>query len=243
LEKNYTVFVQILDQANHLVGQRDARPLVTTPNWSITKSVADGHGVFIEPGTPPGKHRLIIGLYDSETGQRLPVISRVESGADSGRDFVELGEVEIIRPDIPLPYEAFNIQVPLNRPMLEVTLLGYDLYKLGHRSDPDTPLHPGDALHLVAYWMANQPVQWLEDQLLIQVVTMRGQNSPLFVTRQPSGTDYSIKEWQPGEIIRAQYDLSLNNLEPGTYRLALTLGGSKSSMPQVVALTKPFRVE
>jgi hypothetical protein len=241
VSQNYTVFVQVLDQANHLVGQRDALPLQPLPDWPTGEPVPDGHGVFIEPGTPPGKHKIILGLYNSETGQRLPVKRGREAAA--ARDFIELGEVEIVRPAIPLPYEAFNIQVPLNQQMLGITLLGYDLYKLGHRSSPDTPIRPGDALHVVAYWMPQQPVQWLDDQLFIQVVTLSGQDSPLFVTRQPAGIDYSIKEWPPEEIVRAQYDLVLSNLEPGTYRLALTLGGRKSSMPQVVALTKPFQVE
>ena len=116
------------------------------------------------------------------------------------------------------------MQTALNAPMLEVTLLGYDLYKLGHRSDPATPLHPGDPLHLVLYWRPNQPVRWLEDQLFIQVVTASGSKGLISFTRQPAGIAYPIKDWQPGEIVRAQYDLVLNNLEPGTYRLALTLG-------------------
>ena len=105
------------------------------------------------------------------------------------------------------------------------------------------PLHPGDTVQLVAYWTAQQPVQWLEDQLSIQVVTLSGGESQMVVTRQPAGVDYPIKEWQPGEIIRAQYDLGLANIEPGSYRLALTLGVKQSSMQQIVALTRPFRVE
>lgn len=241
--ENYTVFVQILDQANHLVGQRDAQPLIPASDWPVDEPVTDAHGVFIEPGTPPGKHRLIVGLYNSETGQRLPVSSGDESNEEQGRDFIELTEVDIIPRAVPLPLEAFNIQVPLNTPMLEVTLLGYDLYKGGHRSTPDAPLHPGDPVHLVAYWTSQRPVRWLEDQLFIQVVTNSGRATPIFITRSPAGTDYPIKEWREGEIIRAQYDFFLNNLKPGTYRLALTLNVIETSMQQVVALTGPFRVE
>jgi hypothetical protein len=239
LSEDYTVFGQMLDQADHLVGQRDAQPLFPTSHWPTQEPVIDRHGIFIEPGTPPGKHRLVVGLYQSETGQRLPVMA----GGEPAGDVIELGVVEVVRLMASLPPEAFNIQVPLNAPMLEVTLLGYDLYKLGHRSTPDTPLHSGDPLHLVLYWRANQPIHWLEDQLFIQVVTSSGRESLLSFTRQPAGTNYSIKEWQPGEIVRAQYDLFLSNLEPGTYRLALTIGVRQSSMQQVVALTRPFRVE
>lgn len=234
-DENYMVFVQVLDQANHLVGQRDARPLTPTPQWPAHQPVADAHGVFIEPGTPPGPHRLIIGLYDSQTGQRLPVAE--------GQDFVELAQVEIVRPVTPLPPDAFKMQVTLNQPMLDVTLLGYDLYKLGHRSTPETPLHPGDPVQLVGYWQARKSVRRLQDQLFIQVVTNSGEATPIFVTRQPAGTDYPLPEWQEGEIIRAQYNFFLENLSPGTYRLALTLSGQETSLGRVTALTQPFRVE
>jgi mannosyltransferase len=233
--ENYTVFVQVLDQANHLVGQRDALPLTPMPQWPANQPVTDAHGVFIEPGTPPGPHRLIVGLYDSRTGQRLPVAG--------GQDFVELDEVEIVHPATPLPPEAFKMQVTLNEPMLDVTLLGYDLYKLGHRSTPETPLHPGDPLQLVGYWQAREPMRRLQDQLFIQVVTNNGEATPVFVTRQLAGTDYPLPEWQEGEIVRGQYNFFLENLSPGTYRLALTLSGRETSLGRVTALTKPFRVE
>ncbi len=244
IAENYTVFVQVVDQANHLVGQRDASPSIPSPNWSVATPVIDGHGIFIEPGTPPGPHRLIVGLYDSQTGLRLPVTSGDRTAEESVKEFIELGGVEVARPDMPLPRGAYNIQTALNAPMLEVTLLGYDLYKLGHRSTPDTPLYPGDPLHLVAYWTPTRPVQGLEDQLLIQIVPTKGRESPLLVTHQPAGTPYyPIEAWQPGEIVRAQYDLFLKDIGPGTYRLALTLQVKGSSMEQVTALTKPFWVE
>lgn len=233
--ENYTVFVQVLDQANHLVGQRDAAPLTPTSHWPVNQPIADAHGVFIEPGTPPGPHRLIVGLYDSQTGQRLPVAG--------GQDFVELGQVEVTRPVVPLPATALNIQVTLNTPMREVTLLGYDFYKLGHGSTPETPLHPGDPVQLVVYWLAEQPVRWLQDQLFIQVVTNSGEATPIFITRQPAGTDYPIQQWREGEIIRAQYNFFLDNLPPRTYRLALTLNGPETTAQHVTALTEPFRVE
>jgi hypothetical protein len=241
--EDYTVFVQVLDQANHLVGQRDAQPLTSASKWPVDEAVIDAHGVFIEPGTPPGQHRLILGLYDSDTGQRLPVIVGEESNGDQTRDFIELTEVEIIHQATPLPLEAFNIQVALNTPMLEVTLLGYDLYKLGHRSTPDTPLHPGDPLHLVAYWQAHQPIQQLEDRLSIQVVANSGEATPLSFTYPPAGIDHPLKEWSPGEIIRAQYDFFLNDIKPGIYRLRLTLNTNQTSEYQPVTVTQPFRVE
>jgi hypothetical protein len=127
--------------------------------------------------------------------------------------------------------------------MLGVTLLGYDLYKLGHRSTPETALHPGDPVQLVAYWAAQAQARQLQDQLFIQVVTNNGGNTPIFITRQPAGANYPIQEWREGEIIRAQYNFFLDNLPPGIYRLALTLNGPKTSSQRATAVTKPFQVE
>ena len=235
LTENYTVFVQILDPVNHLVGQRDAQPLMLASTWPVGEPVTDTHGIFIEPGTPPGRHRLIVGLYNSQTGQRLPVLGGTG-------DFVELTTVEIGRRTTPLPPEAFNIQTPLHTSLGEVTLLGYDLYKPGHRSQPDTPLHPGDPVDLTAYWQVNQSATKLTDQLLVNVVTNGGKSTPLSFTYPPAGVNYPIQEWPAGEIIRAQYDFFLSGLEPGTYRLRLTIAATNSSIP-VEAVTSPFQVE
>jgi uncharacterized membrane protein len=232
LAEDYTVFLQVLDQANHVVGQRDAGPLTATSGWSVGQPVIDTHGIFIEPGTPPGKHRLIIGLYSSQTGQRLPVLGR-----EQPVDFVELAKVEVIPPPVPLPLAAFNMQVPMKAPMLNLTLLGYDFYKLGHRSSPDTPLHPGDPVQLVAYWTSRQPAKQPHQQLSIRIVTSYGQATRNSVNYPVAGVDYPVSEWSEGEIIRAQYDFFLSELEPGSYRLGLSVDG------QAEVVTNPFRVE
>ena len=215
LADDYTVFVQVLDPANHLVGQRDAPPLTPSTAWPVAQPVADRHGLFIEPGTPPGPHRLVAGLYNSATGQRLP--------ADTGADFIELGMVEIVQPATLLPPEAFAIQTPLNAPLGGVTLLGYDLYKLGQRSAPDTPLHPGDPLHVTLYWQAGAA----DNQLRIAVESISGRDTGIALEAAPAGVDYPVQAWQPGEIVRGQFDLFLSELEPGAYRLALELGGQR----------------
>ncbi len=228
LADNYTVFAQLLDGANHLVGQRDAPPGLPTTAWPVGVDVPDRHGLFVEPGTPPGPHRLIVGLYHSQAGLRLPVAG--------GGDFVELGRVEVVSPASPLPVQAFDMQQRLDARLGGVTLLGYDLHKLGH--GPQAPLYPGDMLHLVAYWRADQPEPGEADhQLAIQPVTGGGQPLPPVGVYPPAGVDFPIRAWQPGRIIRAQYDLPLTaEMEPGQYRLRLTLGEAEP------VLTGPFEV-
>ena len=237
LGEDYTVFLQVLDQNNHLVGQRDAKPLVPTTEWPIDESIIDTHGIFIEPGTPPGDHRLIIGLYNSQTGQRLPV----NLGQEPDKDFIELDQLEIIRSPVPLPLAAFDIQVPMHESLLGVDFLGYDLYKVGHRSNPDTPLHPGDPVRLVAYWTLHNP-QYMVQWIAIDAVKDDGKRTRLITPSMLVGPNYGTKDWQEGEIVRAQYDIFLTDLEPGVYRLELILYGLTSVDGDSVE-TKPFRVE
>ncbi len=234
LAKNYTVFVQLLDPANHLVGQRDASPLTPTTAWPVGEPVRDAHGLFIEPGTPPGQHRLIVGLYDSATGQRLPLVR--------GGDFIDLTGVEIVRPAGPLPREAFNIQRPFTRQFFGLTLLGYDLYKVGHRSAPETPLHAGDWVQVVAYWRAEQPLEAVSEQLLIQIRPVGEPVALLTETRLLAGVDYPPSKWQVGDIVRAQYSFPLAGLEPGRYEIAFGLAHDGTD-PKRVVLEPPFWIE
>jgi hypothetical protein len=240
LATDYLLFLQLLDQHNHLVGQRDASPAVPTSTWPIRQPISDSHGIFIEPGTPPGQHRLIVGLYDPQTGQRLPV--RKDKQADFLGDFIELTQIELIRPDAPLPVGAFNMQTPARVPMLDLSLLGYDLYKLGHRSTPDAPLYPGDPVQLIIYWRLDNSEQRPRDQLSIQLLTTHGEDTAVRLSAPLAGVDYPIDQWEVGEIVRAQYDLFLNGLEPGFYRFALSVE-SQEAEQQAEFMTKPFQLK
>ena len=210
LDEDYTVFVQLLDEANHLIGQRDAAPPTPTSEWIAGQAITDQHGLYLEPGTPPSPMRLIVGLYNSTTGERLPV-------SGSG-DFTELGTVLGMknRP-APLPAEAFRPQQQLSSPLL----LGYDLYKLGHASQPNAPLQPGDPLHLNLYWRRPQA-----ETVALRLVSRQGD---VITTWQfpVAGVNFPLSEWDADQIIRAQYDMFLSSVPPGRYRLEILLAGAK----------------
>jgi hypothetical protein len=215
LGARYVVFLQALDGANHLAGQRDAEPVISTPDWKPGQPVLDRHGVFIEPGTPPGPYRLIAGLYDAASGQRLPT---------STGDLLELGTITIEKPAVPPPLAALRFRHPAGAEFGPLRLLGYERYKLGHSYDPDTPLHPGDALHLVLYWQAQERphVDW---RLALQVTPVANPATPAAEGVFPvAGLDYPTTQWDPGEVVRAQFDLPLpGDAIPGDYRLNLQL--------------------
>ncbi len=75
MDKDYTVFVQLVG-AQGLLAQQDAQPQngeYPTSFWDPDELVADPFVLRVPPETPAGQYRLIVGMYDLATMQRLPV--------------------------------------------------------------------------------------------------------------------------------------------------------------------------
>jgi hypothetical protein len=86
---NYTVFAQLLDPQNNLVAGFDGPPLdgaYPTSTWLAGQTIIDSRTIPLR-GVPAGEYRLIIGMYDPVTQQRLLT--------PTGADFIELTRVKI----------------------------------------------------------------------------------------------------------------------------------------------------
>jgi hypothetical protein len=59
-----------------------------TSAWALQDKVIDRYELALREGTPPGEYRLLIGMYDLATGQRLPAIS--ENGERLPNDAIPL---------------------------------------------------------------------------------------------------------------------------------------------------------
>ncbi|MDY7040095.1 MAG: glycosyltransferase family 39 protein [Chloroflexota bacterium] len=82
----YKVFVQVLDAQDNIVGQHDGEPgggLHLTINWKPGEQITDNYGVLIRPDTPPGRYRLVVGMYDLLADDRLVVFEGGEPRGDS----------------------------------------------------------------------------------------------------------------------------------------------------------------
>jgi 4-amino-4-deoxy-L-arabinose transferase-like glycosyltransferase len=85
-QKDYKIFLHLLDADDRIVGQHDSAPVggsMPTANWRAGESIADNHGVMVQKGTPPGEYRLVLGMYEPETGERLSVARAGEPTCDS----------------------------------------------------------------------------------------------------------------------------------------------------------------
>jgi hypothetical protein len=95
MDRDYTVFVHLLDQEGELAAQADGPPLdgdYPTSFWAPGETVLDRHVIDVE-GLPSGLYSLRAGLYVLENGERVPV--RDEAGTRLANDVMPLGEVRL----------------------------------------------------------------------------------------------------------------------------------------------------
>jgi len=74
VENDYTVFVHLVDQEGELWGQGDGVPMrgmYPTSAWLPGQLIEDKHLVQVSPDVPPGSYRVLVGLYDPATLERL----------------------------------------------------------------------------------------------------------------------------------------------------------------------------
>jgi hypothetical protein len=92
---SYTVFTHLLDAEEGLWGQMDSIPLrgeAPTTSWVSGEVVADEYDIVVETAAPPGSYTMEIGMYDSDSGQRLPV---TVEGVRLDGDRLLLGQVRV----------------------------------------------------------------------------------------------------------------------------------------------------
>ena len=78
MQTDYTTFVQLLDADNHVVGQIDQQPRrgkAPTSTWLAGETITDTYTLAI-----PARNwqRMVIGIYDGQTGQRLRLSDSVQ---------------------------------------------------------------------------------------------------------------------------------------------------------------------
>lgn len=216
ISDRYKITVQLLNEQNQVVAQRDAEPaggLRPTTEWAPGQVVQDSIGVLVRAGTPPGEYRVILAVYRQADGVRLPVVAE---GARA--DHVVLGQVRVQRPLTPPAPITLGIQHPLQVQFGPLQLLGFDVYKRGFAHAPATPLMPGDILQVSLYWRAERAPGRL---LKVRLELGEGQ---AVIEADPAGEAYPTTLWMTGEVVRGDHDMLLpSDLAPGRYPLFLSV--------------------
>ena len=217
IDQPYKVSVQLLDARNQLVAQRDGEPVGgsrPTDTWRTGDQIADNYALPIPFGTPPGDYRLMVAVYDPATGARL---------LRGAQDHLDLGTVVVARPSHSPPLAVVPMQQRPNRRLGPVWLGGYDVYRKEFAHAPQTPVQAGDPLHFTFFWQAPDPLpaDWPADGSF--TVRLGGQE----LTAPLAGGAYPTGLWQPGELVRGEFDL----LYDGTaVRPTLRVGGQEITL-------------
>jgi hypothetical protein len=85
MAEDYTVFVQVLDGNDQLVGQIDSWPVqgtYRTSQWMPGETIADRYQVQLASELPPGPYRVQVGFYLLRTLRRLSVLDGAGTAVD-----------------------------------------------------------------------------------------------------------------------------------------------------------------
>ena len=96
MTKSWTVFTHV--EGERLWGQHDSPPaagLKPTDQWAANQVVADKHVISLDPATPSGKYRLVVGIYDPVSLDRLPAFDA--NGKRWQDDAIVLQEITVTR--------------------------------------------------------------------------------------------------------------------------------------------------
>jgi 4-amino-4-deoxy-L-arabinose transferase-like glycosyltransferase len=97
IDKDYTVFVHLLDEKGNLHAQQDCQPQkgdYPTSLWRRGEVIWDGHEIPLPPDLSAGTYRLVAGMYLLESMERLTVFDK--TGKQLPDDLIPLGEIQVV---------------------------------------------------------------------------------------------------------------------------------------------------
>jgi len=95
LKADYTVFAQLVGPDGKVWAQQDNYPQqnrLPTSRWLPEETVVDRYTLSLPADAPPGDYRLLAGMYDWRTGERLTVAAGHGTAADNA---LELAQVRV----------------------------------------------------------------------------------------------------------------------------------------------------
>jgi len=205
LSTNYRSFVHLdaptdrrtwAGSDNFHPGDATAQMDIPTSTWDRTHYVRDEHILRIPPEVPPVRFDLRAGLYDPDTGRRLPIVGE-------GDDTITLQSVQVVAGRGLRPADVPH---PVNYRLGEhIRLLGYDWDPTG--------------AELTLYWQSDQPLA-TDYVVFVHLLDAAG-NRVWGADAPPLGGLYPTSAWEPGLIVADPRPLLPGDLPPGEYTLAV----------------------
>ncbi len=210
MEEDYSVFVHLVGENELIVGQRDMYPGQGTFPTSLMRpgdTIADTYVPHIAPTLmTPNSLKVRVGLYQLDTGERLPL-------AHGSGDAARFGE--IVLPE----YRQNGIPNPLRLNLGDqVMLVGYSL--------ENSAAAPGQAFHLTLYWRALRDIT--EDYTVFTQVIGPDHSIWAQVDSWPQGGASPTSTWRKGQLVEDSYTLRVKDDAPaGVYQLQVGMYDSQ----------------
>ena len=96
VDTDYTVFTHALDENGMVRAQQDNPPINgthPTSRWAMGETIRDRYTLTFAPDSPKGKYMIEVGMYDGQTGERLPVYD--ETGQELPDRRVLVGPIKV----------------------------------------------------------------------------------------------------------------------------------------------------
>jgi 4-amino-4-deoxy-L-arabinose transferase-like glycosyltransferase len=214
MHENYSVFMHLLGTDELILGQRDMYPgqgTYPTTLWSPGEIVADTYAVPVSPtAMTPGEAFFAVGLYNLQTGERLPVVDGMGEPIGDHLRFGRLVLPPRMVEGIPNPV-YFNLDN-------QVALIGYELDR--------TSAAPGEAFNLTLYWKALRDL----DTNYSVFTHVLGEQQSIWAQMDswPLRGDAPTATWKKGQVIRDPYELVVRPDAPaGTFELEVGMYGAQ----------------
>jgi hypothetical protein len=97
IDTDLKVFAHMVDSDGHIIAQRDSQPASgrrPTTTWAPGETITDRLGLLLPPEDqrPPAGYHLLVGMYDPNTLERLPLL---DSSGNTIGDSINLGPIPI----------------------------------------------------------------------------------------------------------------------------------------------------
>jgi hypothetical protein len=178
-------------------GQRPLAGGYPSSQWPPHALVRGWHEIPIGKGASPGEYRLCLALVDSASGKRLEGSWCIPA------------TVEVVARE--RQFQIPEVGTELNAEFGgKIALLGYGLETWD------------DGLALTLHWQALGGME-KDYKVFVHLLDLQAERVAAQRDLMPRGGEYPTSQWVEGEVIGDRIDLSLSDVQPGDYRLAVGL--------------------
>ena len=206
---DYSVFVQLVGEANSIAGRRGTYPGLgsfPTSRWRPGDTFCDLYRVPVKiDAQGPAVYAVEVGLFDLQTGDRVPATD----AAGNSVGFVGVADVKVAGVGPAVPSSAKSVQASFAD---KVKLVGYEV----------DPAPSGDELPLTLYWRAEAPME-ADYTVFVHLLDAAG-NVVAQGDAPPQAGRYPTHWWDPGEVVADGHAIPLPaDLSSGDYRVRVGL--------------------